>query len=79
MQHRVGVMPGTKQKHLSVEIMHAPGRTCGNVGRKRERLGGDHLGKGSDRGERMTMAAPQHAGQSPERVRDDAEVGRGWR
>ena len=77
MQHRVGVMADAKKEHLAIEIMHAAGGTCGNMRRKRKWVDGDHAGIRSDSRESVAMIASLHAGQSPEHVRDGAEIRRG--
>jgi hypothetical protein len=79
VERGVGVMTNPEEQHLPIQIVHPTDRTFGDVGRKRERVGGD---RGSFRpvgcaGEEVIAA--QHTGQPPERVRYRPEVRRRWR
>jgi hypothetical protein len=58
----VGVMTDSEKEHLAVQIVHPTDRALGNVGRERERIGGDQEGFGSGRGEGVKVIASQHTG-----------------
>jgi hypothetical protein len=77
VQRRVRPVVDAEQQHLAIEVVHTADRAAGEVRRQRQRVGGD-LGRaraGRREGERMIAA--DHAGQAPECVGDDAQVGRG--
>ncbi len=74
VQRGVGVVADAEQEHLAVEIVHPADGTLGDVGREREWIGGDSGSLGAGRGEGEEMVATEHAGHSPEGVRDDSEI-----
>lgn len=78
VERRVGVMIDPEKEYLPVQIVHTTDRAFGDVGRKRERIGGDPGSFRSGRREGVEVIASQHTGHSPERIRDDSEVWRRW-
>ena len=76
VERSIGVMTDTEQEHLPAQIAHPPDRASGNVGRKRKWVGGDPGSLRSGRRESVGVIASPHTGQSPESIRDDAEVRR---
>jgi hypothetical protein len=71
-------MTNPEKQHLPVQIMHSTDRAFRDVRRKRERVGDDPGGFRPDRREGVEVIAPPYAGQSPEGIRHDSEVRRGW-
>ena len=76
MEGRVGVMTDAEKKHIPVQIMYAADRARRDVGRQRQWIRGDRACFGPNRGKRVEVIAAQHAGQSPERIRDHPEIRR---
>ena len=76
VERSIGVMTDAEQEHLPVQIAHPPDRAFGNVGRKRQWVGGDPGSLRSGRREGVDVIASPHTGRSPERFRDDAEARR---
>ncbi len=74
VERGVGVMANAKEKHLPIQLVHTTDGAFGDVGRQRERVGGDLSGSRTRRREGEEVIASQHAGQSPECVRDDSEI-----
>jgi hypothetical protein len=74
VERRVGVMADAKQEYLPVHIVHSAGGTLGNVGWKREWVGGDPGSVWSGRREGLGVIAAQYSGHSPERIRHDAQI-----
>jgi hypothetical protein len=77
VKRRVGVMTDPEKQHLPVQIVHPTDRAFRDVRWKRERVGDDpgSFRPGCRKG--VEVIAPSHAGQSPEGVGNDSEVGRG--
>jgi len=78
VERGVGVMTDSEKEHLPVQIVHPTDRALGNVRRKRERTRDDPGSLGAGRREGVDVIASQHAGQPPERIRDDSEARRRW-
>ena len=78
VERGVGGMTDPEKEHLPVQIVHSTDRALGDVGRKWKRAGGDPGSLRSGRREGVEVIASQHAGQPPERIRDDSEARRRW-
>ena len=74
MDRRVGVVIDPEQRHLTVLVMHPSHGARGDVRRQPKRVGEDLLGLRSHGREGLRVVAPRGTGQTPERVRDDAEI-----
>jgi hypothetical protein len=62
VQRRIGVMAHAEKEGLPVPIVYPPDGTCGNVGRKGERIGSDAGSLGSGRREGVGVVASQYTG-----------------
>jgi hypothetical protein len=60
MQRRVGVVADPEKEHLPVQIVHTAHRALGDVGRERERTGGDLLRPRTGRRKRKRVVAPRY-------------------
>lgn len=74
VEGRVGLVTDAGKEDLPVQIVHATYRAFRDVGRQRERVGGDLASPGADRREGMEVVAPSNAGQLPECLRNHSET-----
>lgn len=76
VERRVRLVPDAEEEDLAVQLVHPAHGALGDVGRERERVDEDPGGCRARRREGEEVIAAPHAGEPPERVRDDAEVRR---
>jgi hypothetical protein len=74
VERGIGVMTNSVEEHLPVQIVYPADRTFGDVRRKREWTRGNPRSFRSNRRKGVEVITSLYTGQSPERIRHDAEA-----